>query len=111
KKRPVVVVLKQFDLKKQGSGWKGFDLFEREVRVLKALRHPGIPRFIDMFESEPGVFNLVMERKAGATLRAIATKVRFTDDELRDVLVRVLDILEAIHRHDPPVIHRDIKPA
>ncbi len=106
-----VVVVKQFELKTEGSSWKSFDLFEREVRVLKSLRHPGIPRFIDTFENEGGVFNLVIERMPGATLRAIATKVRFTDNDLRDILVRVLEILDYIHRHKPPVIHRDIKPA
>ena len=111
KKKRRVVVVKQFDLKKKGSEWKNFDLFEREVRVLKSLRHPGTPRFIEMFESEPGIYNLVMEKKPGATLRAIATKVRFTDDELRDILAQILEILDALHRRDPPVIHRDIKPA
>jgi serine/threonine protein kinase len=64
-----------------------------------------------MFESEPGVFNLVIEKMPGATLRSIATKVRFTSKELRDILARVLELLDHIHRHDPPVIHRDIKPA
>lgn len=104
-----VVVLKQFHLRK--GDWKKFDLFERETRVLKNLRHPCIPRYIASFESEPGVFNLVMERKPGASLRAIATRVHFTDGELRDVLGRVLDILEHLHGRTPPVIHRDIKPA
>ncbi|WP_428267102.1 serine/threonine-protein kinase [Haliangium sp.] len=104
-----VVVLKQLQLK--SSGWKKFDLFEREARVLETLRHPGIPRFLASFESEPGVFNLVMERMRGASLRAIATRVSFTDDDLRDILSRVLDILDYIHHVSPPVIHRDIKPA
>lgn len=106
-----IVVLKQLELERRGGSWKGFELFEREVSVLKSLRHPGIPRYLDSFESEPGVFNLVMEKMPGATLRAIATKVRFTDEELRDILARLLEILDYIHRHQPPVIHRDIKPA
>jgi serine/threonine protein kinase len=106
-----VVVLKQFELRNKESNWKNFDLFEREVRVLKSLRHPGIPRFIESFESEPGVFNLVMEKMPGATLRSIATRVRFTGKELRDILARMLELLDYIHSRDPPVIHRDIKPA
>ncbi len=104
-----IAVLKQFRLQK--GSWKDFDLFEREVRVLKNLRHPGIPQFIESFESEPGVYNLVMERMKGASVRAIATKARFTDDELRDLMSRVLEILDYLHRRRPPVIHRDIKPA
>ncbi len=102
-----VVVVKQLVL--GGSTWKKFDLFEREVRVLKALRHPGIPAFLDHFESDPpGSFYLVMERAPGETLKAIG---RFTDAELRDVLEKVLEILAYLHGLEPPVIHRDLKPA
>ncbi len=126
--KPVVVV-KQLRLATGSSTWKKFDLFEREVRVLKSLRHRGIPRFLDSFESEPGVFNLVMEKAPGISLgsargmtlwsdsgadeskRAIATKARFTDDDLRDLMARILEILDYLHTRNPPVIHRDIKPA
>ena len=114
-----VVIVKQFRLRedsatrkeKHNTGWKRYDLFRREVRILKTLRHPNIPRFVDEFESEPGVFNLVMERAPGATLRAVATRVNFTAGDLRDILRRVLDILNYLHNLSPPVIHRDIKPS
>ena len=107
-----VVVVKQLHLgKRAGAGWKPFELFEREVRTLKSLRHAGIPRFLDSFESEPGVFNLVMERAPGATLWAYRKKVRFDDDQLRDILVKALDILAYLHGLNPPVVHRDIKPS
>ena len=103
-----IVVVKQLSLGE--GGWKRYELFEREIRVLRGLRHPGIPRFLASFESSPGTFNLVMERKAGATLRALATRVRFTTPELRDILGRVLAILDHLHRLNPPLVHRDIKP-
>jgi len=105
-----IVVIKKLVLSAE-DGWKRFDLFEREVRTLKELSHPGIPKLLETFEDPAGTFYLVMERAPGATLRAIAKKVRFTDDELRDVLVRLLDILEYLHARKPTVIHRDIKPA
>jgi serine/threonine protein kinase len=108
-----VVVVKELRLGAAAdSSWKKFDLFEREVRVLKSLDHPGIPRFIESFEGEPGVFHLVMDKAPGATLRAFAKKrIRFSDAQLRDVMIRVLDILGYLHSLNPPVIHRDIKPA
>jgi len=93
------------------SGWKRFDLFERELRTLKALDHTGIPRFIAYFEEPPGTHYIVMEKAPGATLHAIAKKVRFTDEELVDVLARTLELLAYLHGRRPPVIHRDIKPA
>src|SRR5262249_49064364 len=93
------------------SGWKRFDLFERELRTLKALDHDGIPRFIAYFEEPPGTHYIVMEKAPGATLHAIAKKVRFTDEELADVLGRTLELLAYLHGRRPPVIHRDVKPA
>lgn len=105
------VVVKQLSLEKAGGSWKNFDLFEREMRVLKSLRHPGIPRFIEYFESEPGTFNLVMQKMPGATLRAFSKRVRFDDNDIRDILARALEILDYLHKLKPPVIHRDIKPA
>lgn len=30
--------------------WKELDLFEREARILKALKHPNIPAYVDSFE-------------------------------------------------------------
>ena len=104
-----VVVVKEHKLGE--SGWKKFELFEREARVLKQLRHPGIPRVLAHLEAEKGTFYLVLEKAPGATLKAIATRARFTEAELRDVMRQVLEILAYLHGLKPPVIHRDLKPA
>jgi len=104
------VAVKQLRLGAE-SGWKRFDLFERELRTLKSLDHDGIPRFIAYFEEPPGTHYIVMEKAPGATLQAISKKVRFTDEELVDVLSRTLELLDYLHGRRPPVIHRDIKPA
>jgi serine/threonine protein kinase len=99
------------ELKLAGAGWKRFDLFEREVKALGQINHPGVPKLLDHFEEPAGTFWVVMEKAAGATLRAIATKVKFTESELADVLKRVLEILVHLHGRTPAIIHRDVKPA
>ena len=104
------VAVKQLRLSAE-SGWKRFDLFERELRTLRSLDHPGVPRFIATFEEPAGTHYIVMEKAPGATLRAIASRVRFTDAELSDMLERILDILAYLHGRRPPVVHRDVKPA
>ena len=34
------------------SGWKQLDLFEREAKTLQGLSHPGIPAYVDYFETD-----------------------------------------------------------
>jgi serine/threonine protein kinase len=90
--------------------WKSFELFEREAKVLSQLRHAGVPRHYATIEEPPGTFNLVMQRVPGENLRELANRRRLSETELRDVLVRCLEILDYLHTRTPPVIHRDIKP-
>jgi serine/threonine protein kinase len=91
--------------------WKSFELFEREAKVLSQLRHPGVPRHLATLEEPPGTFNLVMERAPGETLRDLSARRRLSQTELRDVLVRCLEVLDHLHTRVPAVVHRDIKPS
>jgi len=91
--------------------WKSFELFEREAKVLSQLRHPGVPRHHATVEAPPGTFNLVMQRAPGENLRDLAKHRRLSETELRDVLVRTLEILDYLQTRSPVVVHRDIKPS
>jgi serine/threonine protein kinase len=102
------VVVKR--LRPRGT-WKSFELFEREAKVLAQLRHAGVPRHLATIEEPPGTFNLVMQRLPGENLRDLAARRRLSETELRDVLVRCLEILDYLHTRAPPVIHRDLKPS
>jgi len=91
--------------------WKSFELFEREAKVLSQLRHAGVPRHLANFEEPPGTFNLVMERVEGENLRDLTARRRLSQSDLKDILVRALEILDYLHTRTPVVIHRDIKPS
>ncbi len=91
--------------------WKSFELFEREAKVLSQLRHAGVPRHHATLEEPPGTFNLVMQRAPGDNLRDLSARRRLSETELRDVLIRCLEILDYLHTRTPSVIHRDIKPS
>ena len=109
-----LVVIKQLFL---GSDfeWQDLKLFEREAETLKALAHPAIPRYLDYLEiDEPDSksFALVQIYVEGKTLEQHLRSGRtFSGNELKELVKSLLEILNYLHKQNPPVIHRDIKPS
>lgn len=89
--------------------WKAFELFERETTTLKALRHPGIPAYIDAAVGDESPY-LVQELAEGHTLDELLHNGPLDEATLRAIAAQVLDILVYLQSQVPPVIHRDIKP-
>jgi hypothetical protein len=105
--RPVAI--KRFDVRGAAS-WKDVDLAEREARVLQALSHPRLPRYVERFE-EDGALYLVMEKIEGESLAAIRRRGgTLGEDDVVRLLRDASDVLDYLHHRAPPVIHRDLKP-
>jgi serine/threonine protein kinase len=88
--------------------------FEREAKVLRALEHPAIPRFVASFEEGTGVhvrYYLAQELVSGQSLDARLEDHWFTEAEIIDLARQVLGVLVYLQSLSPMVIHRDIKPA
>ncbi len=100
------VVIKQFQFARSGSDWSDYDAHQREVEVLRNLDHPGIPRYLDSFQTADG-FCIVQEYKAAESL---AVSRSFHPEELRIIAVKVLEILAYLQNRIPPIVHRDLKP-
>ncbi len=89
--------------------------FEREAQLLARLRHPALPKVIDHFSENDRQF-LVMEFIAGDDLATLMEKRggRFPPEEIPRWMLRwgdqLLDALDYLHKQNPPVFHRDIKP-
>ena len=89
--------------------------FEREVEVLRNLRHPGIAAFLGAGHTRvtdgPGakpVPFLVMEYVEGESLLDYARRRGLGDRERLELIARIADALQ--HAHDRGVVHRDLKP-
>ena len=85
--------------------------FTREAELLANLSHPALPNVIDYFGDPLGQF-LVMDFIAGDDLGAmlVARGDPFPVEQVLGWADQLLDALDFLHTHDPPIIHRDIKP-
>ncbi|NJM88621.1 MAG: serine/threonine protein kinase [Hydrococcus sp. RU_2_2] len=99
------VVLKQFQFIKD-STWEDYKIIEQEIKTLQKLEHSGIPRYLNHFDSGDGIC-LVQEYKDALPL---SLQRSWTRDRIKDIAIKLLEILVYLQNRIPPVIHRDIKP-
>lgn len=100
------VVIKQFQFAKTTSQWSDYDAYKREIQVLQGLNHPGIPHYLDDFETLDSLC-MVQEYKDAPSLAEIRS---FTPEQIKKIAVSALEILVYLQSRIPPIIHRDIKP-
>lgn len=100
------VVIKQFQFARSGSTWSSYDTYDREIQLLKELDHPGIPRYLDSFQTADG-FCMVQEYKHAESLGVSRS---YHPNEIRQIAIAALEVLVYLQNRIPPVIHRDIKP-
>jgi formylglycine-generating enzyme required for sulfatase activity/predicted Ser/Thr protein kinase len=86
--------------------------FRREAAMLARLSHPNLPRVFDRFEEEGKQF-LVMELVEGKTLRQVLLERggQIELNELRGWALQLCDVLGYLHKQQPPIIYRDLKPS
>jgi serine/threonine-protein kinase len=84
---------------------------DQEVKMLKALRFPGIPMIIDIIRDEGSIY-LIREYIKGKTLsELVAEKGCLKEREVLNLGIGLCHILHYLHRvHEAPLIYRDLKP-
>jgi serine/threonine-protein kinase len=92
---------------------QAIDSFEREADILKHLVHPNMQTITDSFE-EGGRPYLVMEFVPGASLEKKLEVLNGKPMGEREALyygIQMARVLHYLHRQNPPIIFRDVKPA
>ncbi len=100
------VVIKQFQFAKLGATWAEYDVYSQEIAVLKSLNHPGIPKYLDSFQTTDG-FCMIQEYIAAES--AVIYR-QWQPQEIKQIAISILEILVYLQNQPQPVIHRDIKP-
>ncbi|MGB3507853.1 MAG: serine/threonine-protein kinase [Microcoleaceae cyanobacterium] len=84
--------------------------FKREAKTLEKLgKHPQIPDSYAYFSANNQLY-LVQEWIEGCNLeQKVKQQGKLTETEVKDILIKLLPVLEFIH-HQHKIVHRDIKP-
>ena len=85
--------------------------FRQEAQLLARLNHPNIPKVTDFF-TENYRHYIVMEFVPGETLedRLARQQVPCSEQEVRQWVLQLCEVLSYLHSQSPPIIFRDLKP-
>ena len=94
---------------------KAIEDFKREATILSTLDHPAIPTIYDYFYDEnEGRFYLVMKYISGGDLAQrlrSASEGRLDELSVVEWAIQIADVLDYLHKLQPPIVYRDLKPA
>ncbi len=85
------------------------DRFDREMRILEKLDHPGVATVTGVGFSDQGFPYYAMRLIKGPEITAFARQHSLTTDARIGLLRGVCDTMQAAH--DKGIIHRDLKPS
>ena len=82
-----------------------------ETSILKKLHHPHLPSIIDVIDQDD-TYLILMDYVEGRTLKAILDeRGALPQEKVVDWAIQLSSTLMYLHRQDPPIIYRDMKPA
>ena len=87
------------------------DLKHYDIAVFELIRDgrfPGIPVIKELIETEDSLI-VIEDYISGRGLNEMLEASVFSEEQTKEIIVRLCDILEPFHSHVPQIIHRDIK--
>src|SRR5260221_725278 len=89
------------------------DTFNREVTLLTGLTHRNLPRVYEHF-TDPLHWYLVMDFIEGETLEEYLKHTHngiLPLEDMLEIAIQLCTVLDYLHKRQPPIIFRDLKPA
>ncbi|XP_041354063.1 serine/threonine-protein kinase 33-like [Gigantopelta aegis] len=94
-------------INKEKAGTMGLKLMEREVYILKRVKHPNIIELNEVIESPQHMF-LVLELCEGGELAdALKVKNHYDESSVKTIMKQLSSAISYLHKND--IVHRDIK--
>ncbi len=101
------VLLTRFVLQQSATNSASDADYRQAIKLLRELNHPGIPRFLNSFQTADG-FCLVQEYKPSQALSNVERT--WTLAEVNHIAASVLEILDYLQNQTPLIILTNIKP-
>ena len=101
-----LVAIALFQIAKATFQWSGLKNHAQEIEVLRRLNHPGIPRYINFFETKTEL-GMVQEYKEAQPLSQLQ---QLNPEQIKHITVQILEILVYLQNHSPVIIHRNLTP-
>ena len=81
-----------------------------EANILRHLKHEHLPSIVDIFDQDD-TFLIVMDYIEGRTLSDILKEQgKQSQEDVVDWSLQICSVLKYLHRLNPPIIYRDMKP-
>ncbi len=107
---------KQWAIKEvRKDGVSNFEVIKQglivETDMLKKFNHPLLPSIVDVIDSD-GKFLIVMDYIEGKPLSdSLQENGALPQEDVIKWAIQLCDVLGYLHRQEPPIIYRDMKPA
>ncbi|KAJ3022597.1 Serine/threonine-protein kinase 33 [Thoreauomyces humboldtii] len=95
-------------MRKRRGDPSSYEQVQREVTIMKRVRHPHIIQLKEVFET-PKQFFLIMEYcKGGELVQRVKSRRHCSESDVRIIMTRLVEAVAYLHAEG--IVHRDIKP-
>ncbi|WP_407383931.1 protein kinase domain-containing protein [Ruminococcus sp.] len=98
-------------LKKLKNANATLSMLRNEVDVLKSLRHTYLPQVYDFIEHNGDLYTIIDYIEGYDLKYYLDHGIEVTESQLIKWLKQLCEVLSYLHRHQPRILHLDIKPA